>query len=527
MRIFLWAALLFILIPPYKLSIAQIPQSQWADKVGDVRDRAVKDIGILEDRFYLATRGELYVASDTENRLNSLFSLPHGSNEINCIAASGRRDIYVGTKRGLFKSEDSGRTWRNIFRTITPEKNNILAISISASSPGQILMGTQKGVFSSPDSGKSWNDISGVLRNRMVKTVAINHTGFYAGGDSGLFFTSDSGGHWQRLIVKSGAKDDSGETEYSESMPEEEATNRGVRFISTSSTYIYVALDKAVYYSNLGEKDWRLLPAGGLSGYINFILPSGNTSGKQGKIFVATTKGVFEYIEGNQRWEVLGSGPARANVNKIGFESDRQDILWAATDKGLFKIETADLINERRVEVEKELENIFVMMNDEPTFRELQQAAIRYAEVGPEKIKKWRDESRYRALLPHVSVGTSRNHSTNTEIYTSATRDYAVVGPEDESNNLNLSVTWELGDLIWSDDQTNIDVRSRLMVQLRNDILDDLRRAYYERKKLQFELAMNPPKDVKTRFEKELRLQELTSNIDDLTGNYLSSHMKK
>jgi len=35
------------------------------------------------------------------------------------------------------------------------------------------------------------------------------------------------------------------------------------------------------------------------------------------------------------------------------------------------------------------------------------------------------------------------------------------------------------------------------MVQLRNDILDDLRRAYYERKRIQFELMTEPPKDLK------------------------------
>ena len=67
---------------------------------------------------------------------------------------------------------------------------------------------------------------------------------------------------------------------------------------------------------------------------------------------------------------------------------------------------------------------------------------------------------------------------------------------------------------------------SSLWVQLRNDILDDLRRAYYERKRLQFEIMANPPKDMKSRFEKEVRIQELTQNIDDLTGSYLSQHIK-
>jgi len=95
------------------------------------------------------------------------------------------------------------------------------------------------------------------------------------------------------------------------------------------------------------------------------------------------------------------------------------------------------------------------------------------------------------------------------------------------SERADVSLSWELADLVWGDDQTNIDVRSRLTVQLRNDILDDLRRVYYERKRLRFDLMANPPRDLKSRFEKESRIQELTQNIDDLTGNYFSRHMKK
>ena len=81
--------------------------------------------------------------------------------------------------------------------------------------------------------------------------------------------------------------------------------------------------------------------------------------------------------------------------------------------------------------------------------------------------------------------------------------------------------------MIWSADQTSIDVRSRLTTQLRNDILDDLRRAYYERKRLQFDMLTSPSKDAKLRFEKEFRIRELTQALDDLTGNYFSSHLRR
>ena len=79
--------------------------------------------------------------------------------------------------------------------------------------------------------------------------------------------------------------------------------------------------------------------------------------------------------------------------------------------------------------------------------------------------------------------------------------------------------------MIFSTEQTSIDVRSRLMVQLRDDILSEVTRLYFERKRLQLELTENTLK-TKTRKEKELRLQELTALIDGLTNGCLSRRMQ-
>jgi len=152
---------------------------------------------------------------------------------------------------------------------------------------------------------------------------------------------------------------------------------------------------------------------------------------------------------------------------------------------------------------------------------------MRYAEVHPDKIKEWRAEAKLKALVPKVSVGIDHGISNTAEIYTSATRDYVVTGPDDVTDGWDVSLSWDLAGVIWSDDQTSIDVRSRLTTQLRNDILSDLRRIYYERKRIQYELFVEPPHDLKARFEKEMRLAELTQAIDDLTGNWLTGRGRK
>ncbi|MBI5098349.1 MAG: hypothetical protein HZB30_03800 [Nitrospirae bacterium] len=63
------------------------------------------------------------------------------------------------------------------------------------------------------------------------------------------------------------------------------------------------------------------------------------------------------------------------------------------------------------------------------------------------------------------------------------------------------------------------------MVELRDDILNEVTRLYFERRKMQIEMFLSPHADIKEKTDKELRLQELTSDIDALTGSYLSKRL--
>ena len=63
------------------------------------------------------------------------------------------------------------------------------------------------------------------------------------------------------------------------------------------------------------------------------------------------------------------------------------------------------------------------------------------------------------------------------------------------------------------------------MVQLRDDIVDEVTRTYFERRRLQIALLTNPPPDQQASLDKELRLQELTGILDGLTGGYVSQHL--
>ena len=499
-------------------------QELWVAKDGSIRNVDTRAMAVSESGLYLATRNELYRAHDAKDKWISIFTVPSGSNEVTCLAVRGK-NIFIGTRRGLFKSEDFGNTWKNVFRTIMPEKNNIISIELSKYNPRKILLATARGIFSSEDLGASWQDISANLKNQSISCIALNKEACFAGAESGLYIKRSAESDWERVYVQS-AVEKTYEEEAPDSVEQEtdDYSEGGISCIALKDSRLHIGTGKKILYSDDEGKSWKNFSRDGLSGYVNYI----GASSKNGELFCATTKGVFEFVSEKARWLEIYKGADKAfNVRRIVFGGENERDLWALCDNGLYRLEGGKFLQDQYVDVERNLKSFKMLFDGEPGYVQLQKAAMRFAEVNPEKIASWRTEARMRALVPKVSFGMANHRSNSYEIYTSATRDYVVSGPDDLYNGLDVSVSWELGDLIYSDDQTNIDIRSRLTTQLRNDILDDLRRAYFERKRLQYELMQFGPQDAKGRFDKELRIQELTQAIDDLTGNYLSEHIVK
>lgn len=165
------------------------------------------------------------------------------------------------------------------------------------------------------------------------------------------------------------------------------------------------------------------------------------------------------------------------------------------------------------------------LSKEEPAICELQCAAIRYAEVEPNKILNWRRQAALKAFMPEVSVGYDTDTYRTIDAYNYGGKTTYAVGPDDGANGWDVSASWDLGDLIYNDDQTSIDSRSKLMVQLRNDVLDQLNAAYFERKKLQKQLDRLSDKTSDAYLEREIKIEELTATIDGLTGGYFSRRL--
>jgi len=463
---------------------------------------------------YLGAEKGVYKSSDAGGEYRPVL-IPRGQNRrVNSLLfeAFEKGRIYAATGNGLYRSCNQGRSWKRIFKGGSLRERDCTAIDVLG---GSLYLGTKSGLFFSDNRGRTWHKLKGKLGDSEISGIAHNEEGYiYVSSSDGVFRGGGATGTWERIFTPVGLPED---RLSEESYLDEEEEAIEIRQVITGgeiNAEVFLATSSGVYHSKNRGTDWeRLTEYGLLSQQVNYLL-----IGVDSLLYAACGSGVFKY--GNHRWYELSMGLTARECFSLSM--DQKGNLYAASDKGLFKAE-------RRVaEALPGAGYISIYSQGEPEIKEVQEMAIKYAEVEPEKIMRWRKLAARRAWLPKLTVDMDRdnNRTISTSIWGSSAGRY-FAGPDDltayRNHNWGVSFTWELGDLIWSSDQTSIDVRSKLMVQLRDDILDEVTKTYFERLRVKMELDNLSIEQRSKRMQKELKLRELSASLDALTGGFFSA----
>ncbi|OQX80617.1 MAG: hypothetical protein B6D56_04630 [Candidatus Omnitrophica bacterium 4484_70.1] len=278
---------------------------------------------------------------------------------------------------------------------------------------------------------------------------------------------------------------------------------------------IYLGTSRGVFFSPDAGRTWQKLFVSKIEN-LDIRCISQTPKQKQG-LYLATNKGAYYFNQDEKVAYSLFEGIPTLDIRWLDF--DRQGRLFLATEKGLyfrnqFSLPTSNRQSQR-------------LLEKEPSIREVQEAALRWNEVHPDKIRKWRKRLLRRGWCPKLNIDVSGSVDDTYEIYTSSTKSYYVLGPEDRRISWGVSLTWDLGELIWNSYEDDIDTRSRLTTQMRINILDDVNRVYFERLRLKREILLGLFKDERDKVNKELRLRELTATLDGYTGGYFSQRMQE
>ena len=453
---------------------------------------------------FVASREHVYKSIDTGKNWEKIFSARKANKKINRLYCSRQqRVLYVLTQDGLFMSDDQGDNWKRSFRGNSDLENNCLSL---LSTSGAIYLGTEERLLISHDQGKTWQRSLDQFSDSVVSSIAGTENIIYVASERGVFISEDNGKNWRRIYVV-----------YSSEIPEEdyndyegETSNQvlNIRSMIFSNNKLYIATTKGLFFTEDKGERWKSIAKTGLP---TLDIRSMVVSKIDGTLYVVLNKGIFK-LESN-RWKRIGAGALYKEFNDL--DIGETGVMFIAGRGGLYKLSSKE--DELKAEdinyCKEDIENLFV---GEPTIEQVQEAAMRYSETNINKIYSWRRQARWKALLPSISIGYDKT------IYGSYTDRFAV-GPRD----WDLNFSWDVSDLIWSTDQTSIDSRSRLTVQLRQDILDQITSLYYERQRLKVEFLLSPPTDEIEKLYRTLEIQQVTANIDALTNNFFSRFLQK
>lgn len=473
---------------------------------------------------YIGAKGSVLKSEDKGVSWRSILIVKGQNRRVNYLFfdEKDRKGIYAATGSGLFYSPDSGRRWLKVFRGKDYLEADCTCVAILQDA---VYLGTKSGLFVSNDKN-IWHKENAPFDNKAVISLGTDRQqpGFiYVASSDGLYRKTQNALSWERVFVAHATKDEEASGENNTDQEDnEEYSNICYFTIDKDDSTLYLALLDGVYMSRDKANNWEKLSSFGLlDKKIRFLMMGDNH-----KVYALTKAGGFEFS--GERWQELTFSLSATDFRFLAYGAKGD--LYFACNNGLYRLE---FLNSAR---ETKTKGIDFYFQREPGISEVQEAAIQYAEVDLNKIIQWRKQAAKRAILPKVTLDMDydQDKTISQSVWgtcgSSTIPGKYYVGPDDETRysnqNWGISLSWELGDLIWNEAQTSIDVRSRLMVQLREDVLDEVNKTYFERIRVKMELDNLSLEDRKKRFEKELRIQELTASLDALTGGYFSRQLK-
>lgn len=468
-----------------------------------------------------ASQKRVFLSKDQGRQWKQLLGV-RSSDRINAvyIDPADPTVFYAGAGRDLKRSLDGGKHWKTLFTVPSETGSAVTAVASHAAYPNRLYVGTSQGLYIvDAKSAQAFraSDIPAVAIDAVV-CAATDPAAVWAAGEKGVYETNDRGLHWKLRFAET-RKENAPSTELGQFQIEELSHAAAFSDIALTSAgdKLYAATREGLFEGTFKEGSWQKAAGQNLPDKkINALISTPRT------MYAATDQGVFEWQPGENRFAEVYEGLSSKEIRALAYDR-AGDAVYAATKQGVFRLSYPEMQKPAQfipVPPSYRWDEISRSFAAEPDIRTVHQWAVEYAEVHPDKIRHWREAAARKAWLPTLSVGSGLSSDQNIDLDRGGTNDpdRFIKGPNEKSVDMNVDVRWDLSELVWNADQTSIDTRSRLMVELRQDVLNEVTHLYFERRRLKAQMLMNPDTDPAIGIERQIRLQELNAGIDALTG---------
>ncbi len=176
--------------------------------------------------------------------------------------------------------------------------------------------------------------------------------------------------------------------------------------------------------------------------------------------------------------------------------------------------------------VAKKAKAVLARFDHEPSIREVQNAAARYARVDPGAYDAWVTAASFAYLLPDRVKGlVESDNDDDLDIRTvpNSTNSQSELRTLDKELVLRLDLWWNFSRLVFNPDKIKISREISRLVDQREDILTTVNKIYFARREHQAGLLINPPTDIRSAVRRQLQIDALTADLDALTGGWFGN----
>jgi hypothetical protein len=428
--------------------------------------------------------------------------------------------IFLGTESGLYRRGPAdGRGW-----SLVLPAEPILDL---ASSGAELFIATGAGLWALRGSGESPERVA-LGAGAAPQSLAVDASGgVWAATAAGLF--ARAAGHAEFARV--------------ESLPAGD-----VAAVACAGDEVWVGFDGALYAGSLAggfarrltgvEPGWWQLRGAARRGDVTLLAVAAGvwrldrTGARQielgeGEVFrvapagdrlwVASERGLYSYAIAE-----LGTGAGRQSLSVaalgLGVGPDR---LWVATDRGLAALALEPAPPEPAPALRDPGRHA-------ARIAELQRAVLAYQELEPARLGEIESRARWKGLYPELRAGAGLDRDGHwdgghDQSFSSGALHNLVDSSHAHSHGYDaaLTITWELSDFVSPDDPLAVSRERRLVVSLRDQVLERVNHLYFQRLRVLGQLAEIAADDAR-RAELELAAAELAAQLDAWSGGTFS-----